>query len=175
MVCQTILDTLFRILSGCISIPSNPFITSITSIISSSYRIFAPMNSRILMIASAAVMAAIGLVLSFAPEESLAFFQQPVAGAVPVLLQLTGALYLGFAFMNWTAKGSVLGGIYGRAIVIGNFLHFTMGTLALLKVAIGPERGPAIWFLCVVYALFAFWFGRTLFTQPAEARGTAGH
>ncbi|MBK6410310.1 MAG: hypothetical protein IPF78_11570 [Flavobacteriales bacterium] len=46
----------------------------------------------------------------FAPEESLAFFQQPVAGAVPVLLQLTGALYLGFAFMNWTAKGSVLGG-----------------------------------------------------------------
>ena len=146
MVCQTILDTLFRILSGCISIPSNPFITSITSIISSSYRIFAPMNSRILMIASAAVMAAIGLVLSFAPEESLAFFQQPVAGAVPVLLQLTGALYLGFAFMNWTAKGSVLGGIYGRAIVIGNFLHFTMGTLALLMV----ERAWVIWELASV-------------------------
>ncbi|MGB3868779.1 MAG: hypothetical protein WA937_04870 [Flavobacteriales bacterium] len=73
------------------------------------------MNSRILMMASATVMSAFGLVLSFAPEEAMAYFRQPTAGAVPVLLQLTGALYLGFAFMNWTAKGSVLGGIYGRA------------------------------------------------------------
>ncbi len=133
------------------------------------------MNSRILMIASAAMMAAIGLVLSFAPEEALTLFDQPAAGAVPVLLQLTGALYLGFAFTNWTAKGSVLGGIYGRAIVMGNFLHFTMGALALLKVGMGSERVPAIWVLSAVYAVFAVWFGRTLFTQPAEARGTAGH
>lgn len=131
------------------------------------------MNSRILMIASAAMMAAIGLLLSFAPQEVLAFFSQPATGSVPVLLQLTGALYLGFAFMNWTAKGSVLGGIYGRAIVLGNFLHFTMGALALLKVAIGPERGPSIWLLSAAYAVFAVWFGRTLFSQPAEARGPA--
>ncbi|MEO7080366.1 MAG: hypothetical protein ABIY71_02525 [Flavobacteriales bacterium] len=128
------------------------------------------MNSRILMIASAAVMAAIGLVLSFAPEEAWAFFRQPVSAAVPVLLQLTGALYLGFAFMNWTAKGSVLGGIYGRAIVLGNFLHFTMGALALLKVAIGPGCEPFIWAVSGVYALFALWFGRTLFSHPLEAR-----
>lgn len=130
------------------------------------------MNSRILMIASAAVMAAIGLVLSFAPVETLALFGQPAAGAVPVLLQLTGALYLGFAFLNWTAKGSVLGGIYGRAVVLGNFLHFTMGALALLKVAIRAGSEPIIWILSAVYVVFAVWFGRTLFSQPAEARGT---
>ncbi len=121
------------------------------------------------MIASAAVTAAIGLVLSFAPEEALAFFRQPAEGALPVLLQLTGALYLGFAFMNWTAKGMVLGGIYGRAIVLGNFLHFVMGALALLKVAIGPGGGPSIWAFSGVYALLAMWFGRTLFSQPKEA------
>lgn len=85
------------------------------------------MSSRHLMIASAALLAALGLLLSFAPEETLAYLGQPSTGAVPVLLQLAGALYLGFAVMNWTAKGSVLGGIYGRAIVLGNFLHFTMG------------------------------------------------
>lgn len=131
------------------------------------------MNSRILMIASAAVMAAIGLVLSFAPEEAWAFFRQPVSAAVPVLLQLTGALYLGFAFMNWTAKGSALGGIYGRAIVLGNFLHFTMGALALLKVAIGPGGEVSIWILSAVYVVFAVWFGRTLFSQPAETKRMA--
>lgn len=128
------------------------------------------MNSRILMMASATVMAAFGLVLSFAPEEAMAYFRQPTAGAVPVMLQLTGALYLGFAFMNWTAKGSVLGGIYGRAIVLGNFLHFTMGALALLKMGIGPERGPSIRLLSAGYVVFAVWFGRALFSSPAEAR-----
>ncbi len=131
------------------------------------------MNSRILMIASAAVMAAIGLVLSFAPVEALALLGHPASGLLPVLLQLAGALYLGFAFMNWTAKGSVLGGIYGRAIVLGNFLHFTMGALALLKVAIGPGGEASIWILSAVYVVFAVWFARTLFTQPAEARRTA--
>ena len=131
------------------------------------------MNSRYLMIASSLVMAAIGLVLSFAPEEALTFFSQPASGDVPVLLQLTGALYLGFAFANWTAKGMVLGGIYGRAIVMGNFLHFIMGALALLKVAIGARGGPSVWALCAVYVVFATWFGRTLFSQPAEARDAA--
>ncbi|MBX2983539.1 MAG: hypothetical protein KF843_12750 [Flavobacteriales bacterium] len=131
------------------------------------------MNSRILMMASATVMSAFGLVLSFAPEEAMAYFRQPTAGAVPVLLQLTGALYLGFAFMNWTAKGSVLGGIYGRAIVLGNFLHFTMGALALLKVSIGPKAGPSFWVLAGVYTVFAVLFGLTLFRHPGDPEGAS--
>ncbi len=115
------------------------------------------------MIASAAVLAVLGLLLSFAPEETLAYLGQPAMVAVPVLLQLAGALYLGFAFMNWTAKGSVLGGIYGRAIVLGNFLHFVMGALAFLKAAIDPGFGTIIWALTAIYAVFALLFGRLLF------------
>ena len=126
------------------------------------------MSSRHLMIASAALLAALGLLLSFAPEETLAYLGQPATGAVPVLLQLAGALYLGFAVMNWTAKGSVLGGIYGRAIVLGNFLHFTMGALALLKAAIDPGFGTIVWVLTGIYAVFALLFGRMLFTHPGK-------
>ncbi len=126
------------------------------------------MNSRYLMIASAAMLAALGLLLSFAPEETLAYMGQPATGAVPVLLQLAGALYLGFAVMNWTAKGSALGGIYGKAIVLGNFLHFTMGALALLKAAIDPGFGTTIWVLTGFYAVFALLFGRMLFTHPGK-------
>ena len=124
------------------------------------------MNSRILMIASAVLLAAVGLGLSFAPEETLAFMGQATSGMVPVLLQLAGALYLGFALMNWTAKGSVLGGIYGRAIVLGNFLHFTMGALALLKVAISGSIGALIWIAVGCYAVFAILFGTLLFASP---------
>lgn len=126
------------------------------------------MNSRFVMIASAAVLAALGLLFSFAPKETLAYLGQPVTGAVPVLLQLAGALYLGFAVMNWTAKGSVLGGIYGRAIVLGNFLHFIMGALALLKAAMDPGFGTIFWVLTGIYAVFALLVGRMLFTHPRK-------
>ena len=126
------------------------------------------MNSRLLMIAIAALHAAMGLLLSFAPEETLAFMGQPATGRVPVLLQLAGALYLGFAVMNWTAKGSVLGGIYGRAIVLGNLLHFTMGALALLKAAMATGLGMIVWVLTGIYAVFALLFGRMLFTHPGK-------
>lgn len=128
------------------------------------------MNSRLLMIASAAAMAAIGLLLSFAPDEALAFSGQPTAGALPLLLQLAGALYLGFALMNWTAKGMVLGGIYGKALVLGNFLHFTMGALALLKGATGGTFGAMPWGITGLYALFAVLYGRMLFGQPGPAQ-----
>ncbi|MBP9160695.1 MAG: hypothetical protein WAU08_03645 [Flavobacteriales bacterium] len=124
------------------------------------------MNSKILMVASAAVLAAVGIAFSFAPEETLAFFGKSAPGAVPVLLQLAGGLYLGFAFMNWTAKASVLGGIYGRAIVLGNFLQFTMGALTLLKAASGNSEGIFVWVAAGGYALFAVLFGVLLFSSP---------
>jgi hypothetical protein len=127
------------------------------------------MSSRFLMIASAAFLALLGLLLSFAPAEALAFMGQSANGLLPVLLQLAGALYLAFALMNWTAKGSVFGGIYGRAIVLGNFMHFTMGALALLKAAINPGFSAWPWVLTVLYAAFALLFGRLLFQHPAAA------
>ena len=127
------------------------------------------MNSRYLIIASALAMAAMGLVLSFAPTETLIYMGGSVTGRMPVILQLTGALYLGFAFANWTAKGMVLGGIYGRALVMGNFLHFIMGALTLLRAAFGASSGPIFWTITVIYVLFAIGFGLLLFTSPAQA------
>lgn len=122
------------------------------------------MNSRILMIASAAVLVAFGLVLSFAPEEAIVYLGGTVQGFETLLVQLAGALYLGFAITNWTAKGMVLGGIYGRALVLGNFLHFTIGALALLKVASGTAQSPVVWAMAAVYAVFAVLFFRLLFS-----------
>lgn len=135
----------------------------------SGIHIFAPMNSRILMTASAAMLATFGMVLSFAPEEAVAYLGGTAQGFATVLVQLAGALYLGFAITNWTAKGMMLGGIYGRAIVLGNFLHFTMGALALLKMAAGPAKAPAIWAVAAIYAVFAVLFFRVLFGQPGKA------
>lgn len=113
------------------------------------------------MVLSAALMAAAGLTLTFLPGEILAARAAPAQLAV--LLQVCGALYAGFAMLNWTARGQMLGGIYGRPIVVANLLHFVAGGLAILK---GRPVGAAGAAAALVYAAFAAWFGLVLFSSP---------
>ncbi|MBK9759685.1 MAG: hypothetical protein IPO90_06870 [Flavobacteriales bacterium] len=127
------------------------------------------MNTRYLMIASAFFMAAIGLALTFAPQEILHRFDSDATSWEQTLAQLCGALYCAFALMNWTAKSLLLGGIYGRPIVIGNLVHFTMGALLLLKMSSAPSDEPVRWVLISAYAVFAVVFGYVMMTHPAKA------
>jgi hypothetical protein len=122
------------------------------------------------MIASALFMALIGLALTFAPGEiSDALGSGDAYGWQLVIMQLCGALYCGFALMNWMAKGALLGGIYGRPIVIGNLAHFTMGALLLLKMSSAPSDEPVRWVLFAAYAVFAVVFGYVMMTHPGKA------
>jgi len=84
------------------------------------------------------------------------------------VVQIAGALYFGFAILNWTAKGTLLGGIYGRPIVLANFTHFAIGAITLLKVPGQTEAGLLVG--VVAYSVFAAWFGYVLFGPgPASA------
>lgn len=121
------------------------------------------------MIASALVMAAIGLSLTFAPQEILHHLDSEASTWEQTVAQLCGALYWGFALMNWMAKGLLLGGIYGRPIVIGNLVHFTMGALLLLKLPMDHSFYLAGWTMTATYALFAALFGYVMFTQPTAS------
>jgi hypothetical protein len=126
------------------------------------------MNTRYLMIASALVMAVIGLSLTFAPQEIMRMLGGEAAGWPLIVLQLCGALYCGFALLNWNAKVVILGGIYGQPIVVGNLVHFTMGALALMKLLIAHSSEPALWSLAIIYALFAALFGYVMYTHPTK-------
>lgn len=127
------------------------------------------MNTRTLMIASSLVLGAAGLAVTFAPAELLTALPASAAEPLPVLLQLLGALYLSFAFANWTAKDSLIGGIYARPLSLGNCLHFLMGALALFKHLVSSGfHGPLVAVLAV-YAIFALGFSYLVF-----GRGAAG-
>ncbi|GAB3194310.1 hypothetical protein GCM10027293_02260 [Pontibacter aydingkolensis] len=112
---------------------------------------------------SAVAMGAAGVALSFFPEEIGGYLG--LTEAPFLLLQLLGALYFGFAMVNWTAKANLIGGIYSRPVALGNFAHFFVGGLALAKVA----SATATYTLAatILYFLFTALFGYVLFIGPA--------
>lgn len=126
------------------------------------------MKTRILMSASAALMALLGLALSFLPQEILAVAGVEAEGPAVVLAQVLGALYLGFAILNWMARGLLLGGIYARPLVLGNFLHFAVVAIVLVKVLAAGSAPAVLWAGTVVYVVFAVWFGGVLFIHPSS-------
>jgi hypothetical protein len=127
------------------------------------------MNTKILMTVSSVFMAATGLAFSFFPQEFLQTFHETGSPLMLLILQLLGALYLGFAMLNWMAKGNLLGGIYNRPIAIGNFMHFLVAGLALLKTVPGLEM-PQLWGLTIIYGGFALAFGLVVFTHPKAVK-----
>ncbi len=123
------------------------------------------MSRSLIMGASAAFMALPGAAATFAPPELLARLGATATPALALVVQLLGALYLAFAALNWTARQSLIGGIYNRAVALGNLLHFVAGALALIK---GGAGGEFI-VLAVLYALFAVAFAWVLFTSPVTS------
>ena len=94
------------------------------------------MHPKILMMLSAVFLALLGVATSYFPEKVLATHGTVPDNATLLLVQMMGALYLGFAILNWTARGVLIGGIYARPVALGNFLHFAMVGMMLTRAAI---------------------------------------
>lgn len=120
---------------------------------------------------AAACLAIAGAALLFAPHEVAGLIGVP---GPDVLLQLFGAALLGLASMNHIARGSILGGIYGRAVVTADQVHFTIGALALCSHAVRSPVEPVFWIAVATYAAGAVFFNLLLFrgtdSPSAETR-----
>jgi hypothetical protein len=114
------------------------------------------------MTTTAAGYAALGFALLFLPGETAAMLGQ-IPGNTPVY-QLLAAALLGFAAMNWVARGSALGGIYGRAVVAGNQAHLTIGALLLARLVIDDAAvPPLVWAVTTFYVFGAAYFAYLTF------------
>src|SRR5215216_5564912 len=110
------------------------------------------------MTSSSLMLGLAGIFALFAPEKLLAVLGVPMANPVSVFIQLMGALYFSIALMNWTAKDSIIGGIYARPVSLGNFAHFFSGTLLLANYAVSNGFNLSILLMLAVYAIFALLF-----------------
>lgn len=124
--------------------------------------------TRWLMSVTALVLGLLGLAASFLPHEILRGIG--IAPAVPLVVgvQVLGALYLGFAILDWMARDNLIGGVYSRPVAVGNLLHFTAAGLALLKALAAGAGSMALWPLALVYTVLAVAFGVVLFRHPVR-------
>uniref|UniRef100_UPI004047A62D hypothetical protein n=1 Tax=Roseivirga sp. TaxID=1964215 RepID=UPI004047A62D len=126
------------------------------------------MTTRLILIASALTLGILGITLTFFPQEVLHRFTQNYDSQfAPITLQLMGALYFGFAMINWTAKGTLVGGIYGRPIAIGNLAHYAIGALGLLK-GYSSDANSGFLLLTIYYVVFAMLFGFIFTKNPIK-------
>ena len=76
--------------------------------------------------------------------------------------------WLGVAALNWSHRSTVLGGIYGRPVVLANLVLYLIGALALLKALQGPEASGALWFFAAPTTVLAMVYGALLFRGPFD-------
>jgi hypothetical protein len=123
--------------------------------------------AKALMTASALVLALAGVSLLFAPTELQSLTTTgDVAPVPPVLLQLWAAALLALAGADWIGRTVAIGGIYGRALVIGNLMHWTVGGLSALRGALDRPSSAPLWAAVAVYGLFAIGFAWLLRRDP---------
>ncbi len=119
------------------------------------------------MIATSLLLGASGIVLTFAPDLIIGSLRVNSSQVSVLLGQVLGALYFGFAMLNWMTKESLIGGIYNRPVAVANLTHFMIAGLALVKASISNPQLPLLLILVSgVYAVLAILFGIILFRHP---------
>ena len=127
------------------------------------------MTSALLSRASALVLSVGGLTLLFAPEVLGARSGSGVPDDTLWIAQLLGAGWLGLAALDWLSRAAVLGGIYGRPVVMANLATYFIGALVLLKAATRSPSPAALWAGTVVAGARAAAYGALLLRGPFGA------
>jgi hypothetical protein len=123
--------------------------------------------SKYLLIASAASLALGGLILLFAPE-ILANLLASTSALGFLVSQVLSAAWLGLAALDWFDRGSMIGGIYGRPIVLANFANYFIAATSILRTGVRYGLPTELWVVGGIAALFALVFGLRIYGSPPE-------
>lgn len=127
------------------------------------------MNTKLIMTLTAILLTIVGLALSFAPDMVMRSLDLSSSAIVMLIIQLLGGAYFAFAFLNWMAKGALIGGIYNKPIAIGNLTHFVLAGLALTKAVLNNPKLPVIFsILAGCFVILACLFGAIISRHPIK-------
>ena len=109
-----------------------------------------------------------GLALLFASDVLLPALVPELPPAAAWLGQLLGAAWLAIGALNWLQRDAMLGGIYGRPIVLANLVLYFVSALSLLRALMSAGAPPALWLVLVPSVLLAAVYGALLLRGPFE-------
>lgn len=120
-------------------------------------------DTTLLMSASALFMGGLGITTSIFPRALLSALDVQSNGATLLLMNVAGALYLGFAFLNWMAREHLIGGIYSRPVAMGNVIHFIAAAVPLIQYLMTGSLNIVLAIVAAGYVIFAVSFGYVAF------------
>ena len=128
-------------------------------------RVISSLVSRV----SAAVLLLGGLALLFAPDVVLPALVPGFPRSAAWLGQLLAAAWLGIAALNWLQRATLLGGIYGRPVVVANGALYFITAASLVRPLLAGTAPSLVWLLCVPAALLAGIYGALLLRGPFDS------
>ena len=126
------------------------------------------MISSLVSRVSAALLSLAGLVLLFASDVLLPAVVPGLPPAAAWLGQLLAAAWLGVAALNWLQRSAVLGGIYGRPIVLANLALYFVSALSLLRALMSAGTSSVLWLALAPSAVLAAVYGALLLRGPFD-------
>lgn len=126
------------------------------------------MISTRLTSASAVLLLIGGLALLFASDVLLPSLDPALPASSAWLGQLVAAAWLALANLNWWSRSVLLGGIYGRPLVLTNSVLYFITTMVVLRSVTRSDGHPALWLMLIPAALFAIAYAWLLFRGPIE-------
>jgi hypothetical protein len=121
--------------------------------------------------ASAIVLLAGGLAMLFAADAILPVLVPGFPAEGAWLGQLLGAAWLGVAMLDWMHRTTLIGGIYGRAIVMANLVLYFVGATSLVRPLLRAGAPAAMWLVFAPFALLALVYGVLLYRGPFDPLG----
>lgn len=126
------------------------------------------MDSKILLTASAVIWGAMGIGLTFLPEEIVLLAGEEASPMMLLFAQIAGALLLGFGVLNWMLKNTPVGGIYGKPLLLANLIQSLMISIVLWKLGGTVADGVGYYLLSITNTLLCTGFAWITFVGSKQ-------
>lgn len=115
---------------------------------------------------SACVLAAGGMALLFASDELLPRLIPGTPASATVLGQLVAAGWLAVAWLDWSQRHLVIGGIYGRPVVLANLALYMISAFSVGHPAMVAGAPTVLRLLTLLFGALALVYAALLMRGP---------
>lgn len=116
--------------------------------------------------ASAAFLTIGGLALLFGSDEILPRLIPTFPPEASWIGQLIAAAWLAVGALNWLSRSTLIGGIYGRSLVLTNSWLYFISSMVLVRLVTRADVPAGLWLVAVPLVLFAVIYAALLFRGP---------